>query len=45
MAASTSPTPGSKYEDHDRHVRHEDIAMVTAHYRGAHAGLGLQPTR
>lgn len=26
------------YEDHDRQVRHEDIEVVTPHYRGVHAG-------
>jgi protein involved in plasmid replication-relaxation len=31
------PDARIEYEDQDRHVRHEDIEVVTAHYRGAHA--------
>ena len=31
------PDARIEYEDLDRHVRHEDIEVVTAHYRGAHA--------
>ena len=31
------PDARIEYEDRDRHVRHEDIEVVTAHYRGAHA--------
>jgi hypothetical protein len=32
------PDARLEYEDHDRQVRHEDIEVVTPHYRGAHAG-------
>jgi len=31
------PDARIEYEDQDRHLRHEDIEVVTAHYRGAHA--------
>jgi hypothetical protein len=31
------PDARIEYEDQDRHVRHEDIEIVTEHYRGAHA--------
>lgn len=31
------PDARIEYEDAERHVRHEDIEVVTAHYRGAHA--------
>jgi hypothetical protein len=31
------PDARIEYEDQDRHVGHEDIEIVTAHYRGAHA--------
>jgi hypothetical protein len=31
------PDARIEYEDQDCHVRHEDIEVVTAHYRGAHA--------
>ena len=31
------PDARIEYEDQDRQVRHEDIEVITAHYRGAHA--------
>jgi hypothetical protein len=31
------PDARIEYEDPDRHIRHEDIEVVTEHYRGAHA--------
>ncbi len=31
------PDARLEYEDADRQVRHEDIEVVTEHYRGAHA--------
>ncbi len=31
------PDARIEYEDQDRQVRHEDIEVVTEHYRGAHA--------
>jgi hypothetical protein len=32
------PDARIEYEDRDGRSRHEDIEVVTAHYRGAHAG-------
>jgi hypothetical protein len=32
------PDARIEYEDRDRRSRHEDIEIVTGHYRGAHAG-------
>ena len=38
MGTSDSRMPASSTEDRDGRSRHEDIEVVTAHYRGAHAG-------
>jgi hypothetical protein len=32
------PDARIEYEDRDGYSRHEDIEVVTGHYRGAHAG-------
>jgi len=38
------PDARIEYEDRDRWLRHEDIEVVTAHYRGAHAA-GVNASR
>ena len=42
MGVSTFPTPGSSTRIPERHVRHEDIEVVTEHYRGAHAAAAAR---
>ena len=36
------PDARIEYEDRDGRSRHEDIEVVTAHYRGAHAGAAVK---
>ena len=38
MGTSDSRMPASSDEDRDGRSRHEDLEVVTGHYRGAHAG-------
>lgn len=36
------PDARIEYEDRDRRSRHEDVEVVTGHYRGAHAGTAAR---
>jgi DNA-binding PadR family transcriptional regulator len=36
------PDARIEYEDRDGHSRHEDLEVVTGHYRGAHAGAAAK---
>ena len=42
MTRSTSPTFGSSTEDRDGRHRHEDIEVLTVHYRGAHGSAAAR---